>query len=275
MEENWRPLSVRTGQKPSTAFDELHEGVPSWMEKSLRSWIAGLVSRQTGFGDSVANNEVIHELERRLRRDLNLSGAGETRLDQFMYLVEDDAFALDVADALVCMQPKETAALEPMLSQAGSAWRATKRGLERRVSEAAQAQFEATQAGRAGEHLRQAWSSAYGRKPNASDAYREAVRGVEVYVCRALLPNDAKATLGKALGQLRADPSKLRCVLQGADATATAVAMLDLLWKSQRDRHGTADEAAPLHVSLEEAQAALHLAITIVQWFQSGALSTV
>ena len=264
---------MRTGQQPATAFETMHEGVPSWLSKSLRSWIAGLVGRTTAFGNSVADNAVIHELERRLRRNFNLNSDGETRLGQFMYLVDNDVFALDVADALVRMQPEESTRLESMLSQAGSVWRATQRGLERRVSEAAQTQFESTQQGRAGEHLRMAWSSAYGKHPNASDAYREAVRAVEVYTSAALLPNDAKATLGKALGLLRGNPSRLKFVLQGTDGAATVIAMLDMLWKSQHDRHGTPDENAPLRVSIEEAQAALHMAITVVQWFQSNALA--
>jgi hypothetical protein len=48
--------------------------------------------------------------------------------------------------------------------------------------------------------------------------------------------------------------------------------MLDLLWKSQLDRHGTPDETVPLSVSLEEAEATLHLALTLVHWFRTGAI---
>jgi hypothetical protein len=49
---------------------------------------------------------------------------------------------------------------------------------------------------------------------------------------------------------------------------------MQLIWTSELDRHGTADERTPLHVSAEEAGAALHQAITLVQWFQSGAIKT-
>ena len=46
--------------------------------------------------------------------------------------------------------------------------------------------------------------------------------------------------------------------------------MLQMLWKSQLDRHGTADEDAPLNVSLEEAQDAAALATTLVHLAQQG-----
>lgn len=52
----------------------------------------------------------------------------------------------------------------------------------------------------------------------------------------------------------------------------TLVSMIDLLWGSQHDRHVPADQEAPLHVTQEEAEAAIHLAVTLVQWFTMGAL---
>lgn len=49
--------------------------------------------------------------------------------------------------------------------------------------------------------------------------------------------------------------------------------MMRLQWKGQYDRHGSDDEETPLHVGQDEAEAAVHLAITLVQWFRSGAVA--
>jgi hypothetical protein len=46
--------------------------------------------------------------------------------------------------------------------------------------------------------------------------------------------------------------------------------MCKLIWKSQFDRHGTDDESVPLNASPQEADAALHLAITLVRYFAGG-----
>jgi hypothetical protein len=50
--------------------------------------------------------------------------------------------------------------------------------------------------------------------------------------------------------------------------------MMDLLWTSQLDRHGSDDAKVPLRVSLEEARAAVHLAAALVQLFKSGAVAS-
>jgi hypothetical protein len=48
--------------------------------------------------------------------------------------------------------------------------------------------------------------------------------------------------------------------------------MLAQLWTSQLDRHGTDDESVPLTVSMEQAEAAVHLATTLVHWFRRGSV---
>ena len=49
--------------------------------------------------------------------------------------------------------------------------------------------------------------------------------------------------------------------------------MLQMLWKSQLDRHGTADESVPLNVSIDEARDAVALATTLVHLAQQGGFS--
>jgi hypothetical protein len=48
------------------------------------------------------------------------------------------------------------------------------------------------------------------------------------------------------------------------------VAMLRLLWQGQTDRHGGSTPTIPV-----TAEAAVHLAVTLVQRFQSGAIRRV
>ena len=48
--------------------------------------------------------------------------------------------------------------------------------------------------------------------------------------------------------------------------------MAELLWQGMY-RHG--DESKPLTHSHEQAEAAIHLAATLVQWFRSGAMRLV
>jgi hypothetical protein len=54
----------------------------------------------------------------------------------------------------------------------------------------------------------------------------------------------------------------------------TVADMLDLVWKGQSDRHGSPDLTAPISVSQEQAEAAMHLAVTVVQWFTTGVVTT-
>jgi hypothetical protein len=46
--------------------------------------------------------------------------------------------------------------------------------------------------------------------------------------------------------------------------------MLEALWVGQSDRHG--GNLPPVPVTTEAAQAAVLMATTLVQWFQSGAV---
>jgi hypothetical protein len=71
---------------------------------------------------------------------------------------------------------------------------------------------------------------------------------------------------------MKAAPHKWKVSLQPAkgDPVMHVIGMMELLWTAQIDRHGTADETVPLTVSREEAEAAVHLALTLTHWFQTG-----
>lgn len=129
---------------------------------------------------------------------------------------------------------------------------------------------------RAGEHLRIAWSEAYGRTPDSGKAYLEAVRAVEAAAAPVVIPRDPLPTLGKILTALSDRPEKWVVTLGGSSQQPVDTrAVMDMLWRSQFDRHGTADENVPMNVSDAEAEAAVHLAALLVHWFKTGAVRQV
>jgi hypothetical protein len=158
-------------------------------------------------------------------------------------------------------------------------------GLTNRVSDDVVAMLaEALDAGtRASEHIGRSWTELHGRKPNTSTAYREAVKAVE----SLLVPEmDAggSGTLGRVIGNLRTAPQRLKVAFTAGTApkktipettltaAETVVAMLDLLWSNQHERHG-GDETTPLDATPHEAEAALYLALLLTTWHHRGLLS--
>jgi hypothetical protein len=85
-------------------------------------------------------------------------------------------------------------------------------------------------------------------------------------------PRKDKATLGDVVGSLNAQGSLWQLVLHGHDDSRDVVplaAMLRLMWPNP-DRHISGKSRKP---SLDEAQAVVSLAVAIVQWARTGALS--
>jgi hypothetical protein len=84
-------------------------------------------------------------------------------------------------------------------------------------------------------------------------------------------PTNGKATLGSVIKVLN-DQGDLWCLaLQGHDRSESVVplvSMLRLMWPNP-DRHGGEGSRRP---TLMEAEAVVHLAVTIVQWARSGVL---
>jgi hypothetical protein len=155
------------------------------------------------------------------------------------------------------------------------------RCLERRADALAEAEFgqavrsaeAAAGAGSAAGQLREAWGCVYALRPDPVKAYAQAIKAVESAVHALVQPRNAKATLGTMLGHLRANRDRFSLVIPGPDGKGDVgplVACMTLLWEGQSSRHGssrpTRDE------TLEEATMAVHLAVTLVQWFTSGAV---
>ncbi|WP_147915210.1 hypothetical protein [Ruania zhangjianzhongii] len=172
--------------------------------------------------------------------------------------------------------PDRVEALDAILRAAGAGWRvgdrggrwglvaAVNTGVERVVAEVV------SSADRAAALLKSAWDAAFGVTPQASHAYHDAVRAVEVYSCPLFSTKDKSATLGKDIAVIRSRPEAWSFALAGSrnsTGVEQLVSAMQLLWHSHTDRHGREDYE---DVSIEAARAAVLLASTLVGWFSLG-----
>jgi hypothetical protein len=256
------------------------------------SWLTPHFVYRSDRGDTAYETEALRQLERRIRREIP-GDSGYKKWNSLMTALPlDQELFLDVLDFqlhrmdddyYIGDQHERAERLEELLSQGGSAWTVVSRAgayaLERRVPAVMMtaASNATTPADTATAHLQVAWTKVYGRDPDPSGAYREAVKAVEAAAKPVLLPSDDRATLGKMIARLEQAPAKFAVSLTPSDFTAIegVVGMAKLLWKAQRDRHGTDDPEGPVEISQEEAEAALWLAIALVQWFRTGAIREV
>ncbi|MGW3328551.1 hypothetical protein [Streptomyces virginiae] len=121
---------------------------------------------------------------------------------------------------------------------------------------------------------RRARPAAYGRSPDPVRAYSESIKAVEAAAHAVIQPNNAKATLGTMLGEIKNARHKFTTVLStpaGSDPIAPAEATMRALWEGQTSRHGAQHATVP--ETLEVARAGVHLAAALVQWCLSGAVT--
>jgi hypothetical protein len=271
----WQRFSVRTG---IVEDDGPYEELPSYLYEPLIEWVD---SRFGGHRDSPADMEGGPRLAAATRRvvprddDSPLTVRAVTRS---VSLFDTDDKLLDVVDAVLYlkeMAPDSLQSLDELLMLGGSVWRVDPDGtrLIRRVDETAQAAFETASSpdDAASAELRVAWAAAYGRNPNASDAWDHSIKAVEAVLIPIVTPTKAKATLGDVVGILNSQGSQWQLDLHGHDGSqsvAPLVSMLRLMWPNP-DRHGSGTSRAP---SLTEAQEVVHLAVTLVQWARCNAL---
>lgn len=116
-------------------------------------------------------------------------------------------------------------------------------------------------------------NAAPGASPHVYASICEAIKAVEAACMPLVIPGatGARATLGIVIRTLHDDPQQWRLAICASGQPAEIsplLTMLRLLWQGQTDRHGGSAPTIP--VTPEAAQAALHLAVTLVQWFQSG-----
>jgi hypothetical protein len=122
--------------------------------------------------------------------------------------------------------------------------------------------------------LAEAWSAAFGRHPDPSDAWDHAIKAVEELLIPIVLPNKPKANLGGVAGELGAASHKWRLVPSTSsdkiDDGKTVEAMLRLIGPNP-DRHGGGVDRRP--PTQAEAERAVHLAVAIIQLCRAGGLS--
>ena len=269
------PLSARENPEIAQRFGVLRRDVAEWLLIPLHMWMEANIPQyhdQRIGGSSVVyiEKEWIVDFSTSLRMQFPLR---VTEIPHDRYL--------DVIDRILYrgVHEAQRTELDHILSQGGSLWRATERGLERRVEaelqSAADSVFDKKE--RYAQYLREAWQKAWGLNPDASGAYWDSARAVEAAYKPIVSPDNKTTTLGTIIRDVSNKPTKFRVRLQimiqpgdGSDNVKRIVAMLELLWKSEFDRHSSDDETVPLNVSIEEAQDAVALATILVHLAQQG-----
>lgn len=269
----WRPLSARESGQPNYA---LYEGVSAHLSPVLIYYLQnqfGYRSRPVS-GRSAMRDDLMFKVAVRARIPTR---AGVTRGDLMNDILgvclKDEGAFLDVLDALLSLSPEVAdSGLDRMLLDGGSAWAVASGGktLERRVDASARKQFEAatSAADDASRELAEAWANAYGRDPNPSDAWDHAIKAMEAALWPVVVPNNPKATLGTIEKAIAAKPSKWGFGLDSNSigSMETLHALLKMAWPNP-DRHGTGATRTPTQT---EAEAVVHISVTIVQWVRAG-----
>jgi hypothetical protein len=271
----WRRLSVRAANADE---DAPYEGVPPHLFEPLREWVDKHFGGQPG---SEANMKGGSQLALAIRAPVSLRrGESLTVHNVTGSLSLTPALMLDAVDAVLhfktYINEKALQELDKLLELGGSAWQVDSNGdgLVRRLdAPTAAAYAEVSAPGDiASRELKEAWSSAYGRNPNASDVWDHSIKAVEASLIPIVIPAKEKATLGDVVGILASQGSGWQLGLHGHDDSQSItplVSMLRLMWPNP-DRHSSQSSRIP---SLVEAQAVVHLAVAVVQWARSGVIA--
>ena len=156
---------------------------------------------------------------------------------------DNEEYCLDVIHLILQLEPMWVDYLEALLAFGGSAWTATDTGLHRRVDSTAVSAFERASepADIASRELREAWSNAYAREPDASDAWDHSIKAVEAILRKVISPKNNLATLGTLIRDLRDGAHKFEFVLtNGLGGVPTLIAILQLMYPNP-DRHRSPD----------------------------------
>lgn len=281
-------FSVRAGLAAAPEHDGPFEDMPEHLTKPLQEWVDYALQSQ-----ELANYSDEEEVERTICIRLRMSPPDGLQGQAPYYWTlthADGTDLLDVVDAVLAYKverevndPESIRRLSSLLDEAGSAYRVaeTLDGLEERVTPGVRDAVRrsiadaavAPAAGSAADHLAAAWQAAYGRSPDPSRAYSEAIKAVESAAHTVVQPNNSKATLGSMLGEIKNARHKFTIAIPtpSDNPIAPAEAMMRALWEGQTSRHGAQSGTVP--ETLEAARASVHLAATLVQWFVSGAVA--
>jgi len=286
----WQSFSARQQGLPLP--QALHEGVPPHLETPMRAWVYRALQ---GGGHQIVALRLELQIDYEWAR-----GDGPRFLAEALHA----EVLLDVIDAILgaggpwapllpgdlpgmnsnhagVIQLRED--LITMLAEGRSAYRVNDAGdgLTTRVADASTKVFQtaaaaarqAANTGSAANLLRTAWDSLYDLHPDPPKAYRSAVAAVEAAAHAIIQPNHASATLGSMLRHLRSQPQRFALAIPGPAGTGDItplISMIELVWTGQTSRHG--GQAPTRMETREEAEMAVHLAVTLVHWFTTGAV---
>ena len=263
----WTPRSQRLGM---TDYDWPFEGVPLHLKPHLAAWLtetlAGTADPERACDVLALRLHIV--LDKEYGGVHQIVGAAVKNDDLFLDCVEG-ALRLDARSHFT---GKRDDKLDDLLALAGSAYKVSDDRLH--LVDVASKQVEKTKTkalsvqDEASEELSEAWVKAYGRSPDASDAWDHAIKAVEAVLRPAVEPNNGKATLGSMIAVLNKKPSDWRCVFPGKDddnSVENFVGTLRLIWPNP-DRHGSGGRKP----TLTEARAVVTLAATVVQWRREG-----
>jgi hypothetical protein len=282
--EEWQPLSRRSDPEALAALAEPVEGTAPWMVQPLRDWLGkALLNPYNGQIRVDAMQDF--QLRSRLGAPLPLNAPGRAVANIQAWVGTYPDLALDFIDYVLHhvseygqFANEMVGNLDLVLKAAGSVWEVVPvDGSDYQLSRRAIGPVRAAIADlppdtRAAQHLTTAWNRLSGREPDASIAYREAIRAVEAAAKPVLTPNDQIATLGKMIAVVTDKPEKWTVTLGSIEGVRL---LMESVWKGQFDRHGTDDETVPLNVTSEQADAAVTTCITLVRLFIGGHVLTV
>ncbi|MEU3201419.1 hypothetical protein [Streptomyces sp. NPDC006996] len=284
---------------PQRPDDEtLIEGVPDHLEIPLRRWLFAALQEDEDMAQKIALHlrlrvdtgpreysptkfltagTTVEQLPEVINALLHLSAPSDPL---FHAAAGGRVYRLDLGRHTSFDRERAVSDLQDMLTLGGSAYRVndSHTGLESRVDATAQQAVarvltvsRTPQSGSAADHLATAWKRAYGRDPDHPKAYSESIKAVESAAQSVIEPNNAKATLGTMLGVLRNSPQKFVTAIPSANGTddiALVADMMRRLWQGQTSRHGSQN---PTRLETQqEAEMAVHLAVTLVHWFAAG-----
>lgn len=273
----YRPISKRG--KPDHDLDTLHSEVMPWMIAPLLHWLDPFLWTRAPYSDRRTNDDFVDGLEMalRLREPLERKYKSSASKDIDERIKKGGTFGLDVAGyAVYDAKASDAQSLQWLLTTAGSAWEVTRTPMpekqRRQIHLLTHRELAAAKAAiadvvtlnaRSGQHLESAWKNLAIRNPNPNSSYDQAVKAVEEAAQSIVSPRNVKATLGTINRDMKAKPSKWTFALGNI---SLVIDMSERLW-SKHIRHGT--DVRPEH-TLEEADAALHLAIPLVRYFSGG-----
>ena len=269
-------FSQRQDQASVEEFLVLREGVPPGLSLSLVEFALGYFFYSSAMHGRGPNNDVFAAFARRSDQILP---TGRTAFRKG--LGGDAVLLLDVVDFLLISKITDSvnatphlAELSTILKESRSAYTIGKNSdgrfqlQQRQPDELSQVAAAAiSEGGRAGEHLRNAWSKAFATDCDPNSACDEAVKAIEIAAKQTVSSRNTRATLGTMISNMRDAPTKWTTDSASENDVTTMISMMEMIWKGHY-RHG--DESQPIEVSPEGAQMVVQQASLLVHWFQSG-----